>query len=111
METPEQVLARLDADVLALRRRGFGEEAERDAKIAEEFRAALSPIALVPEHVAMTRSGKSVRWLRERHGAWYKAGGAGFDVTGARLYRLCVLPMRLDREAGAAEADTILRAG
>lgn len=111
METPEQVLARLDADVLALRRRGFGSEAERDAKIAEEFRAALSPIALVPEHVALSRSGKSVRWLRERHATWYKVGGAGFAPDGARLYRLCVLPMRLDHEAGVAEADAILRAG
>jgi hypothetical protein len=110
-ETPEMVLARAWSDAAALRRQGFGVEADRLALMADEFAAAIAPIALVPEHVAMTRSGRSVRWLRERHATWYKVGGADFAPDGSRLYRLCVLPMRLDYEAGAAEADTILRAG
>lgn len=110
MRTPEEVLVQVLSDAEVLRRQGFTAEADRQHRIGEAFGAAMAPIALVPEHVAMTRSGRSVRWLRERHATWYKVGGAGFAADGSRLYRLCVLPMRLDYEAGAAEADTILRA-
>jgi hypothetical protein len=110
-ETPEMVLARADGDTDALRRRGFAAEADRLAKLAEEFRVALAPLVLVTELTAVSRSGKSLRWLRERHATWVRTGAAGFDAVGNRLYRLCVLPTRLARDEGAALADQLLRAG
>lgn len=110
METPEDVLARLDRDVEAMRRRGFGPEADRMGAVAEEFRAALAVIALVSEHKAATRSGKSRRWLRERHAGWARAGAASWDERGERTYRLCVLPSVAATAAGAAEAERILKA-
>jgi len=109
-DTPEQVLARLDADVASLRRRGFGTEADRLAKVADEFRASLAPLALVQEHTAVARCGKSVRWLRGQHDAWCRVGAAGFDLAGNRLYRLVVLPTRMARAEGAAEAERFLKA-
>jgi len=109
MDTPEQVLERLDRDVDAMRRRGFGAEADRMGKVAEEFRTALAPLALVPEHDAMARSGKCRRWLRERHATWARSDGAGWDADGNRLYRLCVLPSRLGFALGVAEAERTLK--
>lgn len=110
MDTPEQVIARVERDVEAMRRRGFVEEARRLSKVVAEFALAIKPIRLVPEHTAVARSGKRVRWLRERHADLCKVGGAGFDEDGARLYRLCALPTRLHAEEGVAEAERILEA-
>jgi hypothetical protein len=106
----EQVLARLDTDVASLRRRGFGEEADRLAAVVGEVREAIGPLKLVPEHVAMLRSGRSARWLRERHGEWERVGAAGFDLAGNRMYRLCVLPTRLARAEAIADADRLMEA-
>lgn len=108
-ETPEQVVARTLSDATALRRQGFGAEADRLLRVAEEFRTALEPLALVPEHSAVARSGKTLRWLRERHATWVRVGAAGFDGMGNRTYRLCVLPTRLARAEGEAEAERVLK--
>lgn len=108
--TIEHALERLEADVASLRRRGFGEEADRLAAVAVEFRTALGPLKLVPEHVAMLRSGRSARWLRERHAEWERVGAAGFDLAGNRMYRLCVLPTRLARAEAIADADRLMEA-
>lgn len=108
-ETPEQVVARTASDAAALRRQGFGAEADRLSRVADEFRTALEPLALVPEHAAVARSGKTLRWLRERHAAWVRVGAAGLDPAGNRLYRLCVLPTRLARAEGEAEAERVLK--
>lgn len=107
-DTPELVLARLEADAASLRRRGFGAEADRLSHVVTEFRQALEPLALVGEHMAISRSGKGVRWLRDRHADWCRLGAAGFDAAGNRLYRLCVLPTRLAREVGVADASRVL---
>lgn len=106
--SPEEVLARLEADATSLRRRGFGVEAARLDVVAGEFRSALGPIALVPEHDALARSGKSAAWLRSRYDAWQRVGAAA-TIDGVRHYRLCVLPTRLEFAAGSAEADRLLR--
>jgi hypothetical protein len=110
METPEQVIARLRADAASLRRRGFGGDADRLAEVAEEFARALAPLEFVPEHVAMNRSGRRLRWLRERHEDWMRVGAAAFDADGNRLYRLCVLPTQLARAVGEADAERALEA-
>jgi hypothetical protein len=109
MATPEEVLARLDSDVEALRRRGYGADADRMGKVADEFRAALHPIRLVNEATAMVRSGKSARWLRQHHEGWCKVGAAGFDAKGNRLYRMCVLPSGLEIAQAVADADEAYR--
>lgn len=106
--TPEKVLDRVQRDVEALRRRGLGSEAQMIGQVADEFGTALEPIKLVSEDDAVLRSGKSRRWLRDRHEAWARVGGAGWDEEGNRLYRLCVLPTRIGRERGAAEAATAM---
>lgn len=98
------MLARLESDVTSLRRRGFGEDADRMAVVAREFRAALEPIALVPEHDALARSGKPRAWLRGRFEEWQRVGAAAI-VDGVRHYRLCVLPHQLDRALGVSDAE------
>ena len=103
-------MARAARDVEALRRRGFGVEADRDAKLVEAFAAALQPIRLVSEATAMVRSGKSARWLRSHHATWCLVGAAGWSESGARMYRLCVLPTALGATQGAADAEDLLAA-
>lgn len=110
MDTPEQVLSRAARDAEALRRRGFGKEAERDERLIAEFRAALEPIRLVREAVAMVRSGKSSRWLRSRHESWCQVGAAGWSEKGERLYRLCALPVDLGAAQGSADAEVVIAA-
>lgn len=110
MDTPEDVLARLERDVESLRRRGFGADADRMGKVAAEFREALAPIQLVPEHDAMLRTGKTRAWLRQRYEGWAKVGAAAMVGT-VPHFRLCVLPTRLGRAEGAADAERLLRAG
>lgn len=109
MTTPELLLDELDSDVESMRRRGFVGEADRMAKVAADFRAAMEPIALVSEHTAMMRSGKTKRWLRDRFDAWHRLAAAEMR-DGERWYRLCVLPSRLAIEQGAADAESVLRA-
>jgi hypothetical protein len=110
MDTPEQVIARAKRDAEALTRRGYGADAERVMRLVAEFDAAVTPIRLVTEATAMARSGKGVRWLRQRHADWCAVGAAGFDEAGNRLYRLCVLPTRLGTATGAADAEAVLLA-
>lgn len=109
-ESPEQVLARAARDAEALRRRGFGAEADRDEQLIADFREALRPIRLVSEATAMVRSGKSARWLRSHHASWCLVGAAGWSESGARLYRLCILPTALGASQGAADAEVVLAA-
>lgn len=109
MTTPEQVLSRASADIDALRRRGFGADADRLGKLVAEFRTALDPIALVPEHDAQLRSGKTRAWLRSRFPNWEQVGAAAW-IDGERHYRLCVLPTRLARAAGMDDAERLLEA-
>lgn len=109
MDSPEQVVDRLDRDVEAMRRRGFGREADRMGKVAAEFRAALEPIRLVPEHDAALRSGKGKAWLRSRFDGWEQVGAAA-TIDGVRHYRLCVLPTRLAYASGADDAERVLKA-
>lgn len=109
IDTPEQVLARLDSDVDAMRRRGYGADADRMRRVAAEFREAIAPIELVPEHAAMLRSGKSRAWLRSRFEAW-RVVGAATTIDDVYHYRLCVLPTRLSRAEGDADASRVLRA-
>lgn len=108
MMTPEQVLARAARDAEALRRRGFGAEADRDERLIAEFGASLRPIRLVSEATAQVRSGKSARWLRSHHEGWCLVGAAGWSESGERLYRLCVLPSSLAASQGAADAEALL---
>lgn len=109
MDTPEQVLERATRDIDALRRRGFGPDADRLGKLAGEFGDALDPIRLVDEDDAMLRSGKTRAWLRSRFDGWEQVGAAAW-IESARHYRLCVLPTRLGRAEGAADAERYLKA-
>lgn len=110
--TPEGVVERWRADAESLRRRGFGAEADRIAAMVSEMSEALEPIKLVPEHVAMVRSGRRVGWLRAKHPRWMESGAAAVDQHGSRLYRLCILPHQVDsaRAEGEAEAVRVMRA-
>lgn len=106
--SPEAVLEQLLQDAEAMRRRGFGPEADRMAQVAEEFRLALEPIALIHEDQAMMRTGRRRAWLRQRFATWCKLGSAELR-DGERYYRLCVLPSRLAVEQGQALAVALLR--
>lgn len=107
--SPETLELQLYADIASLLRRGFGEEANRLHKVAQELTASLDPIRLVSEQDAMTRTGKSRRWLHDRFAGWERVGAAEMRDK-KRHYRLCVLPIRLLEEQGARDAEEVLAA-
>lgn len=109
--TPEELEAQLRADVTSLRRRGYGDEADRIAAVLALLTEGLDPIRLVPEHTAMARSGKRRRWLRDRFDAWARVGAACLGEDGEHLYRLCVLPVQATAYTqGARDAEAVLAA-
>ncbi len=105
----ESLEIQLRGDVESLRRRGFGQEAERLQLVLDELSRGLDPIRLVSEHDAMARTGKSRRWLHDRFRAWERIGAAEMRDR-IRHYRLCVLPIRLLEEQGARDAEAVLAA-
>lgn len=91
--SPEALEGRLSADIDALRRRGFGAEADRLKLLLVELTASIDPIRLVDEPSALLRTGRSRRWLRDRFDGWQRASAAEMR-DGERYYRLCVPPTR-----------------
>ena len=76
-ESPEQVLARAARDAEALRRRGFGAEADRDEQLIADFRDALRPIRLVSEATAMISVRPGQIGGLPRDGRWTSSFGCG----------------------------------
>lgn len=114
MGTPplETKLADWRETAARLRHAGHPHDAELIEKVCDEVRdSAIEYLTFVDEADAMRRTGKSLRWLRERFAEWHRAGNARLDRRNHRLYRLCVLPVRPNLSAAREAGRQAGRAG
>jgi hypothetical protein len=107
--TLEELLADWREKATDARRLGHEDQARAIEAVCDDVARVGEPlIRWLSEDKATLYTRRSTRWLRERFRGWERQGAARL-VHGRRFYLQIVLPVPIDLEAEAADAERTAR--